>query len=370
MSSRYFAAAVLMAFAGLVGYGCSAASGAANSPGSGGGAATGGGSNGGTGGGSGGIDGGGAQGGSAGNPQGGSGGSGASAGSGGSSGSGGGLGHCDPKNGDLAGCECTAGTPPRPCYPSSLDPATRHIGDCKDGTQKCTGGGEFPVWGNCTGAVGPASEVCNDGQDNDCNNKADCGDPSCATFPGCGGSCANGQTRPCYTGPPNTQGVGTCRAGTQTCTNGNWPTTCTGEVTPVKEVCSDGLDHNCNHLPGCLDAFACALDPACQPTCKADPGCSCPSGSGETATCPDGTYGITKGATITKPGTVECCPCTASDCGNPGCCAESVCKGNSQCSGFQCGPLPASCGGKVGFDCDDFPEDCDVTCCKCTQCPP
>ncbi len=365
MSLRYFAAALLVGLAGLVGNGCSATTGTTNGSGYGGSAASG--YGGGSGSGAGGVDAGGAAGsatgGAAGNGTGGSAGS-ATGGSGGT------VNHCDPSSPDLAGCECTAGSPPHPCYPTSLDPATRHVGDCKDGTQKCTGGGEFPVWGTCTGAVGPSSEVCDDGQDNDCNGKQDCADPSCATHAGCGGTCTSGQTRPCYTGPPNTAGIGTCHAGTQTCVNGNWPTTCNGEVTPTQEVCSDTLDHNCNHLAGCLDVFACVTNPACQPTCKTDPGCTCPTGSGETATCPDGTYGITKNSTITNPGTVECCPCTANDCGNPGCCGESVCTGNSQCSGFQCKPLAASCGGKVGFDCDDFPEDCNVTCCKCTQCPP
>ena len=52
-----------------------------------------------------------------------------------------------------------------------------------------------------------------------------------------------------------------------------------------------------------------------------------------------------------------------------GCCAESVCAGNSQCAGLTCKPLPASCNGKVNADCDDFPEDCDEPCCKCTNCP-
>ena len=372
MISKHLGAALLLAASGLVAYGCSAASGAEPGQHYTGSGATGSGGNSGTGNGSAGADAGGGQsnGGSAGAAQGGSGG--AAGGGGSSSGSGGttATGHCDPKNSDLAGCECSAGAKPRPCYPTTLDPATRHVGECRDGTQTCTGGGEFPVWSTCTAGTGPSTEVCDNGKDDDCNGKSDCGDPACATFPGCGGACSNGQTRPCYTGPAGTQGVGTCHAGTQTCTNGNWPTTCNGQVTPTKEVCTDGKDHNCNHLAGCLDLFACALDAGCQPQCKTDPGCSCPQGSGETATCPDGTYGITKGASITTPGTVECCPCTASDCGNPGCCAESVCKGNSKCNGFQCGSLPATCGGKVGFDCDDFPEDCDVTCCKCTQCPP
>src|SRR5258708_3037907 len=42
----------------------------------------------------------------------------------------------------LAGCGCK-GDPPRSCYPASADPATRHVGACKDGTQTCTVQGEF-----------------------------------------------------------------------------------------------------------------------------------------------------------------------------------------------------------------------------------
>ena len=30
--------------------------------------------------------------------------------------------------------------------------------------------------------------------------------------------------------------------------------------------------------------------------------------------------------------------------------------------------VTASCGGKVNFDCDDFPEDCDEPCCPCSTC--
>ena len=229
MSLRYFAAALLLGLAGIVGNGCSATTGATNGSGYGGGAASG--YGGGSGSGAGGVDAGGAAGSATGGAAGnGTGGSAAGGGTGGT------VDHCDPSSPDLEGCECTSGSPPHPCYPPSLDPATRHVGDCKDGTQQCTGGGEFPVWSACTNAVGPSTEVCDDGQDNDCNGKQDCADPSCATHAGCGGTCTSGQTRPCYTGPPNTAGIGTCHAGTQTCVNGNWPTTCNGEVTPTQEV--------------------------------------------------------------------------------------------------------------------------------------
>jgi hypothetical protein len=251
----------------------------------------------------------------------------------------------------------------RACWPASAPASARHVGACKDGSQSCTAG-EFGSWGTCSGAVLPTSEVCNNGIDDDCNGKTDCVDPACAMDPACG--CQDGATRSCYDGPAGTENVGTCKDGTQTCSGGHWPTSCPGEVLPMPENCSDALDHDCNHLPGCLDLFSCATSPACMQQCKVDrTGCVCPQGSGDTATCPAGMVGLTSNGI---PGTVECCPCTANDCSNAVCCAESVCAGNSACAGLTCKPLPPSCNGTVNFDCDDFPEDCDEPCCPCSTC--
>jgi hypothetical protein len=253
---------------------------------------------------------------------------------------GGGPMSCDPSGPDLEGCSCASTGEMRGCWPSSAPAGDRGMGQCSDGTQTCSGGGEFPAWGACTGAVTTCS------------------------------ACHDGDTRTCYTGPSATENVGTCKDGMQVCTNGAWPTDCPGEVLPTKEACNDALDHDCNHLPGCLDVFACANNPACQEQCKLDrSGCVCPQGSGDTATCPAGFVGITNGGSLTSPGTVECCPCSAADCTNAACCAETVCKGSSSCSGYTCNTLPASCNGQVNFDCDDFPEDCDEPCCPCSNCP-
>src|SRR5262249_37012195 len=92
-------------------------------------------------------------------------------------------------------------------------PCGLNIGVCKPGFTACVNGAL-----QCAGGVGPSSEACN-GLDDDCNGVVD------------------GMTRPCYGGPPGTEGVGVCRAGSQACVSPigsgtpSWGT-CVGEVVP------------------------------------------------------------------------------------------------------------------------------------------
>lgn len=51
----------------------------------------------------------------------------------------------------------------------------------------------------------------------------------------------------CYSGPTATQGVGLCVAGTQICVSGAW-SVCTGQVTPVTEICGNTTDEDCDGL--------------------------------------------------------------------------------------------------------------------------
>ncbi len=57
--------------------------------------------------------------------------------------------------------------------------------------------------------------------------------------------CAEGEKQSCYSGENATLGVGECKAGQQTCDQGQWGA-CVGEVTPQTEDCFTDNDEDCN----------------------------------------------------------------------------------------------------------------------------
>lgn len=72
-----------------------------------------------------------------------------------------------------------------------------------------------------------------------------------------GGVCQPAATEACYAGPPGTEGVGVCRAGSLTCAeDGSGFGACEGEVLPGEtEGCTGAADLDCDgHLAGCLGA--------------------------------------------------------------------------------------------------------------------
>ena len=66
-------------------------------------------------------------------------------------------------------------------------------------------------------------------------------------------SCVPGSTTPCYSGPPDTEGVGICSAGVKTCdSDGTSYGPCEGEVLPApEENCATPADDDCDGKTQC-----------------------------------------------------------------------------------------------------------------------
>jgi hypothetical protein len=94
----------------------------------------------------------------------------------------------------------------------------------------------------CGATTDLSSDPLNCGQcDNACAEGSACIDSRCLV-----GLCQPGTVEECYTGADGTVGVGPCVGGKRTCSRtGAW-SACEGEVVPLAENCSDGLDNNCN----------------------------------------------------------------------------------------------------------------------------
>src|SRR6476620_8610036 len=65
---------------------------------------------------------------------------------------------CVPDGLDQVGCSCPNEGETRACFTGAAE--TRNKGVCHDGTQTCTGSGEFRTWSPCTGDAVPHKEAC------------------------------------------------------------------------------------------------------------------------------------------------------------------------------------------------------------------
>ncbi|MCH9688520.1 MAG: choice-of-anchor L domain-containing protein [Deltaproteobacteria bacterium] len=105
--------------------------------------------------------------------------------------------------------------------------------------------------GDTSGTTDPSGPADSTG-DVSCNSDSDCaGNPNgevCDVDNGvCGAPCEPDETRPCYSGPDGSDGVGACTAGVNVCNDeGRWDLWCQGEVVPAAEVCDNQLDDDCD----------------------------------------------------------------------------------------------------------------------------
>ncbi len=138
------------------------------------------------------------------------------------------------------------------------------IGACQKTVDTCQNGKAVP----CMPLTPAPAEAC-DGTDDDCDGTVD---------EGC--TCLDGQIQSCYTGSQETQGVGECHDGSQTCVAGAWGP-CTGDAKPSPEEC-DVKDNDCD---GAID--------------NGNPGGG--------ATCPTGNLGVCALGTMACQGGVVVC---------------------------------------------------------------
>lgn len=210
------------------------------------------------------------------------------------------------------GCSCSNG---------ATKECGSDIGSCRKGEQICNNG----VWSDCQGDVKPTEEICN-GFDDNCDSITDniINPPQADKHFGvcslsvkvCEGTelvepdysllqnyeqtetlcdnidndCDNeidNITKSCYSDSEETNGVGICLSGNQSCLLGNW-SSCEGEVLPTEELC-DNLDNDCN---GIIDGMteSCYSGPA-----ETNGVGECKSGI---KTCTAGNFGVCIGEVI------------------------------------------------------------------------
>ncbi|MFH1586813.1 MAG: hypothetical protein ABID38_03085 [Candidatus Diapherotrites archaeon] len=145
---------------------------------------------------------------------------------------------------------------------------TGEFGICSAGLETCSA----EVWGVCVRTNDPVAEICDNGEDDDCDNLTNCSDtedcelnPVCIV-PTCAdgteyGACSSPQPLFCSDGELiDDCSECECPNETDACEPDGSCTACT----PEPEICDNEIDDDCDTLIDCSDTNDCELDVACE----------------------------------------------------------------------------------------------------------
>lgn len=181
--------------------------------------------------------------------------------------------------------------------------------------------------GGMNARIGPRTDECGNGLDDDGNDRIDDGCP-----------CGPGETQRCFSGALSSNETGACRSGIQTCAvapGGEWSdwglSACEGETLPGEETC-DGTDADCD---GAVDE-----------------GCPCTNGMTSECGAEFVTAPCTAGVQTCRAGAWSSCEGAVGP--SPDVCRDGIdndCDGELD-DGCDCVPSPEVCRDGIDNDCD------------------
>lgn len=188
-------------------------------------------------------------------------------------------------------CVCAPGQTTG-CYTGAA--TTAGVGVCASGTSTCT---PLGYWGPCLGQVLPAKEDCSAPFDEDCDGEVDEADAGCV--------CKPGSASGCYGGPPDTLGVGICKAGVHTCDpSGTGWGPCEDDVVPGLEDCPSLEDEDCDGKVN-ETGLNCVCKPGTKQACYTGPPGTLAVGNcfygAETCAADGMSFGPCEGETLPQP---------------------------------------------------------------------
>ena len=152
---------------------------------------------------------------------------------------------CDGSDGSCANPPAVECDDKNPCTADSCDKKTGKCSNALSDGASCDDGNACTE-GDVCGAAGNGDAACLPGAaTKSCDDANLCTDDSCDADKGCV-ALANAVTQACYSGDPQTMGVGECVGGYKACSDGALQGACVGEFSPSNQELCDAKDDDCN----------------------------------------------------------------------------------------------------------------------------